>query len=402
MRGVRIVDWSPQQVNALDDVGRWIRSGDQQVYRLFGYAGTGKTTLAKHLAAQAPGAVVFAAYTGKAASVMRKSGCWDATTIHSLIYFVQQKSNRRLVEMQLELSKLDDSEENRRTREILTVSIQAEKERVKQPGFVLNPDAEIRYADLIVIDECSMVSAEMAHDLLSFNVPVLALGDPAQLPPVHGKSFFVDHEPDFLLTEIHRQARDNPIVHLATRVRNGQKLEYGTYGESRVVNKKNYTPDWTRDAQVLVGLNKTRIRGNARIRRALGREGDLPVIDDKLVCIRNDHRAGLLNGTLWSVDHVGEDKGDRLELFISNDEGKDAKCVDALKCHFLGEEAPPHAWRTANEFTFGYALTVHKSQGSSWPEVLVVDESYKFPKAQRRSHLYTALTRASEVTTIVT
>ena len=57
-----------------------------QVFRLFGYAGTGKTTLARHIADEADGEVKFAAFTGKAASVMRGKGCRGASTIHSLIY----------------------------------------------------------------------------------------------------------------------------------------------------------------------------------------------------------------------------------------------------------------------------------------------------------------------------
>ena len=66
-------DWSPDQTRALDQVGRWLngRGGKDQVFRLFGFAGTGKTTLARHVAEGVEGDVLFAAYTGKAALVMR-------------------------------------------------------------------------------------------------------------------------------------------------------------------------------------------------------------------------------------------------------------------------------------------------------------------------------------------
>ena len=80
------MDWSPQQDKALKDVSAWLKRGKPQVFRLFGFAGTGKTTLARHLAEHLDGSVVFAAYTGKAALVMRSRGCKDARTIHSLIY----------------------------------------------------------------------------------------------------------------------------------------------------------------------------------------------------------------------------------------------------------------------------------------------------------------------------
>src|ERR1700704_3832073 len=83
--------FSPQQDAALQAVAAWLkarpgRGSTPAVFRLFGYAGTGKTTLAKHLAEGVEGKVLFAAFTGKAALVMRRKGCQNASTIHSLIY----------------------------------------------------------------------------------------------------------------------------------------------------------------------------------------------------------------------------------------------------------------------------------------------------------------------------
>src|SRR5262252_10348710 len=83
--------FSPHQDAALRAVAGWLKSKPgrgrtPQVFRLFGYAGTGKTTLAKHVAEGVDGKVVFAAFTGKAALVMRRKGCAGASTIHSLIY----------------------------------------------------------------------------------------------------------------------------------------------------------------------------------------------------------------------------------------------------------------------------------------------------------------------------
>jgi exodeoxyribonuclease-5 len=112
--------WSPQQDAALLAVSRWLKAGDRQVFRLFGYAGTGKTTLARHIAESADGGVVFAAYTGKAAHVMRNKGAVGAGTIHSLIY-------------------------------------RSRGEDENGPTFVLNNDSEAGKVALVVIDECSMV-----------------------------------------------------------------------------------------------------------------------------------------------------------------------------------------------------------------------------------------------------
>src|SRR5499427_10588643 len=83
--------FSPQQDAALKAVADWLkakpgRGNTPLIFRLFGYAGTGKTTLAKHFAAGVDGKVLFAAFTGKAAQVMRSKGCQGASTIHSLIY----------------------------------------------------------------------------------------------------------------------------------------------------------------------------------------------------------------------------------------------------------------------------------------------------------------------------
>ena len=84
------MDWSPQQHQALEKVAAWFKSyrasGKGQVFRVFGYAGTGKTTLARHFAEQTGGLVRFAAFTGKAALMMERSGCHGASTIHSLLY----------------------------------------------------------------------------------------------------------------------------------------------------------------------------------------------------------------------------------------------------------------------------------------------------------------------------
>ena len=74
------------------------------------------------------------------------------------------------------------------------------------PSFELWDDAPASKAELIVIDECSMVDAELGRDLMSFGVPLLVLGDPAQLPPIQGGGFFTEAEPDAMLTEVHRQA----------------------------------------------------------------------------------------------------------------------------------------------------------------------------------------------------
>jgi exodeoxyribonuclease-5 len=62
----------------------------------------------------------------------------------------------------------------------------------------------------------------MGRDLESFKVPIVCLGDLAQLPPVGGSAYFTDRAPDFELTEIHRQESDSPIITMATAIRLGE------------------------------------------------------------------------------------------------------------------------------------------------------------------------------------
>jgi exodeoxyribonuclease V len=84
------MEFSPQQDRALQAISQWHKAARKgrgaPLFRLFGYAGSGKTTLAKHIAEDIDGDVLFAAFTGKAAAVMRDKGCGDAQTLHSLIY----------------------------------------------------------------------------------------------------------------------------------------------------------------------------------------------------------------------------------------------------------------------------------------------------------------------------
>ena len=262
-------------------------------------------------------------------------------------------------------------------------------------------------AALIVIDECSMVDEALGRDLLSFGTPVLVLGDPGQLPPVSGGGFFTEHEPDYMLEEIHRQARDNPIIDLAQQVREGREIMIGDYGSDlRIISKSDVTSDLVLSAdQVLVGTNKTRRRYNERLRELKGFEGPLPAAGDKLVCLRNDTAKGLLNGSLWQVTSAPRTVKPSINLLIrSEDEGIDrySAKVKVLKAVFETPdmEIPWQQKRRHDDFDYGYALTVHKAQGSQWDNVVLFDESYAFREHSSR-WLYTAITRAAETLTIV-
>ena len=373
------MQFSTEQDAALVAVSNWLKQGYPQVFRLFGYAGTGKTTLARYLAEGVDGDVLFAAFTGKAAMVLRSRGAKKASTIHSLIY---RPRGEELVE---------DEDTGK---------------AAMTPLFTLNRQSPVASAALVVIDECSMVDEALGQDLLSFGTPVLVLGDPGQLPPVSGGGFFTDHEPDVLLETIHRQARDNPIIDLAQMVREGETLPYGEYGSSSVIHRRDVDQAEVLNAeQVLVGTNKTRRRYNQRLRDLKEFQGPLPAAGDKLVALRNDPAKGLLNGSLWQVTSAPNSAKPFMNLLISSeDDGMERMSakIRVLKAAFENpeEEVPWQMKRRYDDFDYGYALTVHKAQGSQWDNVYLFDESWAFREHSQR-WLYTAITRAADKITIV-
>ncbi len=402
------MNWSPQQDAALRAVAQWLAHGESKIFRLFGYAGTGKTTLARHLASGLEGTVLFAAYTGKAAHVLRLKGCPSANTIHSLIYLPKEKSRLRLQEIERKLVELQELNPSDPSLKALREESLEEKRAIARPAFALNPDSALKGAKLLVLDECSMVDGRIGEDLVSFGVPILALGDPAQLPPVMSAGgFFTDAPPDFLLTEIHRQEAGNPIIELATLIRTRNQLpSLGSYGDSLITTRAELDPAQVMEAdQILVGRNKTRMKINRHYRARLGLKGDLPVVGDRVVCRRNNHELGLLNGSTWTVrDVCGNDDASTIHLMLDPEEpGLSPVSCDAHACLFDEPEKELNPWlrREAEEFEYGYAMTVHKSQGSQFGNVMLWEESACFRKDRWR-WLYTGVTRASERLTIVT
>jgi len=344
------------------------------VFRLFGFAGTGKTTIAKELAGEVKGMVHFACFTGKAALVLRKKGCFGASTIHSLIY-----KPVRLPEGRVE--------------------------------FELDEESAAADAALLVIDEVSMVGQDIALDLLSFGCKVLVLGDPAQLPPVVGEGFFINAEPDFMLTEVHRQAQDNPIIRMSMDVREGRGLKVGEYGSSIVVPRFRLKHDELQNIvvtsdQVLCGTNRTRQILNSQIRVHKGLVGvphpAMPTVGDRLVCLKNKRDKNLFNGGLFDVLSVANDEvASQMEVrsLDEDDHNVDIRVPAEL---FIPSDKKKnwYDFLSYEEFTYGWALTVHKSQGSQWDNVTVFDESASF-RENAAKHMYTAITRAADRVTVI-
>jgi exodeoxyribonuclease V len=285
-----------QQIEARSKIVEWyssIKTSNKQVFVLSGYAGVGKTFLINHIIDDLgllPHEVAYGTPTGKAASVLIQKGR-DASTIHRLIY-----------------TPVEEEYETKLGNEVI------KSHRIK---FVKKD--KIASYKLIILDEVSMVDELMMKDLLSFSIPILATGDPGQLPPIQGKNPLMDN-PDYFLTEIVRQAQDDPIVQLATRVRNGEKLPYGNYGSVIILDKSTLPQSMLKNLllkadQIICGTNSTRIYLNNEVRRYKGIDvvkDKYPIDGEKVICTVNNwelyldlmQNYNLVNGTIGSVSNI--------------------------------------------------------------------------------------------------
>jgi exodeoxyribonuclease-5 len=341
------------QKTAVDVAVDAIRSG-RRLFRIGGYAGTGKTTVLKEIVNQAPLAVC--AYTGKAASVLRKKGV-DATTIHARIY--------RWVEELQEFQKV---------------------EKVGYTGFG--------------IDEASMVGDDIYHDVESYGVPIIAVGDPGQLEPISSKEINLMKDPDIVLTEIHRQALGNPIIDLATRIRTGKEWGLQDEDERCVVTKQAEmwaSLDW---ADVIIcGYNKTRVAINQRKRKNLGYT-QLLEEGDRIICLQNDRSLGIFNGLMFRVLKIRQTNKTYWRCDVESDDGVVRTSMPIWVGQF--NKASAANWKVTRKFAgramvadYGYGITCHKSQGSEWEKVVVLNQAAEKLWNQTR-WLYTGVTRASE------
>lgn len=340
---------SPDQQAAFDAIMAWLKT-DEKTFALAGCAGTGKTTLAKSIANETD--AVFCAYTGKAANVLREKGCSPATTIHGLIY------------------KLAGEEDN-------------------EPVFNLNHNSDAKDFKLVIVDEYSMLSEEIIFDLKQLGKKILFLGDNFQLPPIMGECPI---KPDFVLTQVHRQALDSPIIRAATDVRNGIRLQYCNEGDFIFQHRSKISRDqWLNADQIICGRNVTRQAINIAMRKEYGFSGHFPQAGEKIMCLKNNRRRGLFNGMIGLVTKGAKQTGfERLEL--SFETFKDLNVWDG---DFLDNTGAPHGpAKYFERFGFAYGITCHKSQGSEFDKIFVVNQPIGKTSLDRQKWQYTAITRA--------
>lgn len=369
------------------------KAGDKYIV-IAGYAGTGKTTLV-HFIIDALDVnrdkVAYVSYTGKAAEVLRKKGNPNAMTLHRLLYdsFPRQGG-----------------------------------------GFIRVPKKYLDYTT-IVVDEVSMVPKSMIDMLLSHKVFVIFLGDPFQLPMIdkNESHTLLDH-PHVFLDQIMRQAAESEIIRLTMKIRNEEPIIYSKGNEVIIAPKAELvTGHLTWADQIICATNATRVAVNNQVRELLGYKG---ILEDgeRVICLRNywddisdSGNGALVNGSTGIIKNPFESfidapryvkmKEHRMPTiqgtFIADDE-EVYECVDMDKNMILTGE-PFLDWREAyalgrlkmrigdivpRQFSYGYAITCHKSQGSEFEKVLVLEETFPFAKVEHARWLYTACTRASE------
>jgi exodeoxyribonuclease-5 len=425
----QISHWSPDQDRALVAIEKWRRAGDELLFKLHGYAGTGKSTLIVELARNTPGAVVLTP-TNKAAATLTAMGGVRACTIHSYAYSFEGCEADRLrgrIEV-LALAPAENRERLEELQERLEALIDDAARRGLRPTgdlyFDEGGDEDEQRPRMLIIDEASMVADEQAARIMSFGIPVLAIGDPMQLPPPKDGAAapFVTGEPDAMLSHIHRQAEGSPIIRLSQAIREGRltgfRSESNEAGAVRII--RGYIPDEALSAssvdQIVVGRHVLRRALNARVRRLRGFTGDAPQRGERLLSKTNsssDHRE-LCNGDILIVEDPGvvtrDEDGDlrwdgdvrhegRNDLF---EVAADLKMLRASADDAPGasEAVATHPPPGCDDVHYGYAVTCHAAQGSQWSRVLVKDESFCFRQHSTR-WLYTAVTRAQRELTLV-
>lgn len=403
---------SDDQQSVFEKVMTWFEhheARERYLLKLGGYAGTGKSTIISILARELENSsreafrIAFCAYTGKASNVLgqklRQAGIVTSPlgdphfcgTIHSLIYKPEQDENGRVLD------------------------------------WIQKGEDELDMYSLIIVDEASMVDEEMLKHLKSYGIPILAVGDHGQLPPVKGLSALMV-DPDLRLEKIHRQAEGSPIIQLSKTIRetgrlpddwvNNESVRFCTFNELFGILEPLYATEDINDIAILTYKNVTRNLMNyqARCMRNRKHMGPEPVKGDQFICLRNV-MGTLFNGmrgTLEDDPSVYEDHWYKGQFFFPDDA---LSVKGSFLRHQIGRDKTFSSFDEINNLTgagmnswskmgmlldYGYALTVHKSQGSQFKHVFLMYERGGYQTLDEfQRWAYTACTRARETLTIV-
>lgn len=394
------VDFIPneQQDEALSKIWNWWKNGAHKPFLFAGAAGTGKTTSARRGAEQCEiplEKISFMAPTGKAARVLAHKTKQPTSTIHSAIY----SANRTQVD-DLRVALTEEMKDPNANEEAISALESEISELVNSSeGPTFRFKEALLGQGVMLIDEASMIGADVWKDLMKIQVPKIFIFDPFQLPPVKQKWGMEGMQPDVFLTQIMRQAEGSGVAKAAADIREGRPIR--PYGDEFQVAPKGVltVKDYAENFDiVLTGTNDLRKRMNKLLRKYAGYPEE-PVVGDKIVALANDKATGISNGEVFTITSINR-SGKRVANFDLVDAfGNRFRRIDAYLPVFKDEALSSGAPHHTVSFTYGYCLTVHKSQGSEYERVAVID-SWK--GADHEKWLYTAVTRASKTCTLVT
>jgi ATP-dependent exoDNAse (exonuclease V) alpha subunit len=275
-----------------------------------------------------------------------------------------------------------------------------------------------------------MLPQEFVNMLLSYpDIFVIFLGDPFQLPPIKKDegNHLLDN-PHVFLSEIMRQEKDNDIIDLTMRIRAGELINPQNGNNVKVFNKKDLNTGMLEWADIIIcATNATRNKINKQMRELKG-FGAEPCEGEKVICLQNnwdrfslENTEPLVNGLVGYISNVytsfnpipsffnysepsiptivgkfvsetGEDYGQITMDRKQFDKGEES--LDWKVKYKLGKSK--YKSLIPEQFTYGYAVTCHKSQGSQWEKVLVIEEKFPFEGEEHSRWLYTACTRSSD------
>jgi exodeoxyribonuclease-5 len=364
--------FSEDQLKALEAISSWYKSKSMDPFKLSGFAGCGKSTLTAYLSTHLDVRVLYMGPTGKSAAVLRSKGVL-ASTIHSTIYIPVVNTYRRRIDYTLK-NDMEDS------------------------------------CDLIVVDEASMVSEDIQRDLESLGPKVIYVGDPFQLPPVGSSTNHMEHA-NFTLSKLHRFAETNEIYLLSQRVKAGNSVPYGKVGDNlkKVTKGLALLPKTLVEADVvLCGMNSTRKRINDIVRNKK-RFKNILEDGERVIITKNNRETGLVNGDMGVITSVGrESKVDYLiEVQYLDDQSDKPRTLTVDTHAFYGVDLAKESHMSDKKFNmareahrvvvdYGYALTCHKSQGSEYDNVVLIEEPIGETALDKARWLYTAVTRAKK------
>jgi exodeoxyribonuclease-5 len=283
------------------------------------------------------------------------------------------------------------------------------------------------FVRLLIVDEASMINQEMFNLIKQYNLKTLYIGDHFQLPPV-GDSFNIMLNPDFKMEKILRQNEDNHIIQLAEMVRRGQKIPLGVYGKSKHTLKFN-KQDLLNYDEIITWTNKTKDMINEAVREQLGFLKDVPQMDDKMIVRMNCPAKNICNGQIiyimnnpklnkhgaWKVEFVDELAYNDPFIMAQTDEyTKACASIHLSKDELEKIRITPSKWKRIPNTNFtkfvpseekspyqihldwGYAITAHAAQGSSWKNIAVMLDKRIYHLKDGYRWIYTAITRAEE------